>query len=125
MLLIGTNNNGIGGADPVQTAAGVKACLEAVKEKQPQARVLLMGLLPRAVGSTDGDVTKDAADARNRRTNEILRGLADGTRITFVDLYEKFLVRGKIPKELMGDYLHPTEKGYAIWRQAIEPLLTP
>lgn len=125
VLLIGTNNNGIGGSDPVQTAAGVKACLDTVREKQPQANVLLLGLLPRAVGSTDGDMTKDAADVRNRRTNEILRGLADGTRVMFVDLYEKFLVRGKIPKELMGDYLHPTEKGYAIWRQAIEPLLMP
>lgn len=123
MLMIGTNNNGIGGYDPANTAAGVKACLEVVKEKQPQAKVLLMGILPRATGSSDGDRTKDAADARNRATTEILRGFADGTRVRFIDLSDRFLVGGRIPKELMDDYLHPTEKGYAIWHQAVEPML--
>ena len=26
-------------------------------------------------------------------------------------------------QELMSDRIHPTEKGYAIWREAIEPML--
>ena len=28
---------------------------------------------------------------------------------------------GNIPSELMSDYLHPTDEGYAIWRAALEP----
>jgi len=62
-------------------------------------------------------------DARNRRTNELLRGFADGKSVVFVDIGDKFLVGGKIPKELMSDRIHPTEKGYAIWCRAIAPIL--
>lgn len=121
MIMIGTNNNGIGGYNPEHTAEGVKACLDVLREKQPQAKVFLMGYLPRAVGTADGDPDKDGgANGRNRITGERLRSLADGKRIVYVDLYEKFLVDGKIPKSLMGDYIHPTEKGYAIWRESIE-----
>ena len=124
VLMIGTNNNGVGGADPEKTAAGVKACIDELREKQPQAKVVLMAILPRAVGVADGDPTKDnGSDARNRRTNELLRAFADGRSVVFVDICDKFLVDGRIPKELMSDRIHPTEKGYAIWREAIEPML--
>lgn len=122
MLMIGTNNNGIGGYNPEHTVEGVKACLDVLREKQPQAKVFLMGYLPRAVGTVDGDPAKDGgADGRNRISGEKLRSLADGRNVVYMDLYDKFLVDGKIPKSLMGDYIHPTEKGYAIWRECIEP----
>jgi lysophospholipase L1-like esterase len=124
MLMIGTNNNGIGGYDPAHTAEGIRACLDVIRRKQPQAKIVLMAILPRAVGVADGDPAKDnGADARNRRTNELLRGFADGKNVVFVDIGDKFLVGGKIPKELMFDRIHPTEKGYAIWREAIAPIL--
>ena len=124
MLMIGTNNNGINGYNPTNTASGVKACLDLIAAKQPQAKVLLCGYLPRAVGTKDGDVAKDnGANARNRVTTELIRKLADGKKIVFIDLYDKFLEDGRIPKSLMGDYIHPTEKGYAIWLSAIEPYL--
>ena len=121
MLMIGTNNNGIGGYDPANTAAGVKACLDEIRLRQPQAKVILCGYLPRAVGTKDGDPSKDGgANDRNRKTTELIRGFADGRQVVFMDLYEKFLVNGKIPKELMGDFIHPTEKGYRIWLDAIK-----
>ncbi len=124
VLMIGTNNNGVGGANPERTADGVKACLDLLREKQPQAKVVLMAILPRAVGVADGDPSKDGGpDARNRRTNELLRGFADGRNVVFVDIGDEFVRGGKIPKELMSDRIHPTEKGYAIWRKAIAPIL--
>lgn len=122
MLMIGTNNNGIGGYNPEHTVDGVRACLDVLREKQPQAKVFLMGYLPRAVGTADGDPAKDGgADGRNRISGEKLRSLADGRNVVYVDMYDRFLVDGKIPKSLMGDYIHPTEKGYAIWRECMEP----
>lgn len=124
MLCIGTNNNGINGYNPTNTAAGVKACLDLIRTKQPQAKVLLCALLPRAVGTSDGDPSKDrGADARNRVTNSLIRKFADGRRVIWVDFGDRFLVGGKIPKELMGDYIHPSEKGYRIWLDAIKDLL--
>ena len=122
MLMIGTNNNGIGGYDPANTAAGTKACLALIREKQPQAKVILCGCLPRAVGTKDGDPAYDSADARNRKTNDLIRPLADGKKVIWLDFTDKFRVNGKVPKELMDDYIHPTEKGYLIWLKALEDL---
>ena len=124
VLMIGTNNNGVGGADPEVTAEGIKACVALLRKKQPNAKVFLMSLLPRAVGVSDGDPSRDnGADGRNRRTNQILRDYADGKDVVFIDIYDRYLVDGKIPKALMADRIHPTEKGYAIWRRELESRL--
>ena len=49
--------------------------------------------------------------------------LAPG-KVTFLDIGAKFLQPdGSITREVMGDFLHPTAKGYEIWAEAIEPLL--
>jgi lysophospholipase L1-like esterase len=47
----------------------------------------------------------------------------DGTKnVTFLDIGPKFLTpEGLITKDIMPDYLHPNEKGYRIWAEAIEP----
>lgn len=119
MLLIGGNNNGIRNYNPTNTVEGVRACLDLIARKQPQARVLLCAHPPRAVGTDDGDPLKDSANERNCIMNELIRGFADGKRIVWVDFGDKFLVDGKIPKDLMNDYLHPTAKGYALWLEAI------
>jgi beta-glucosidase len=125
VLMIGTNNNGVGGADPAVTAEGIKACVALLRKKQPNAKVFLMSLLPRAVGVSDGDPSRDnGADGRNRRTNQILRDYADGKDVVFIDIYDRYLVDGKIPKALMADRIHPTEKGYAIWRKELENRLS-
>lgn len=120
MLMIGTNNNGIPSYNPKETAAGIRACLDVIRRKQPQAKVWLLRHLPRAVGTTDGAVAQDSADMRNAATDEIVRTFADGKAVVWIDLYEKFVQKGHIPKDLMADYIHPTEKGYAIWRKAME-----
>lgn len=122
MLMIGTNNNGIGGYKPQDTADGIQACIDVIRRKQPQATIWLLRHLPRAVGTADGAVANDAANARNIETDKIVRSFADGKSVIWVDLYDRFLQDGRIPKELMGDYIHPTEKGYALWRAAMEPL---
>lgn len=123
MLMIGTNNNGINDYKPENTAKGVRACLDEILRRQPQAKIFLMAYLPRAVGHMDGVVAKDKANARNLKTTEIIREFADGEKIIWIDLYENFLENGILPKRLMEDMIHPTEEGYAIWRKAIEPKL--
>jgi len=47
VVMIGTNNMWGRDADPAHAAAGVKAVLDLIQSKQPQARILLMSLLPR------------------------------------------------------------------------------
>jgi len=122
--MIGTNNNGINGYNPEDTAAGVKACLDEIRRRQPQAKVVLMNYLPRAVGTKNGDVSRDSANARNLKTSELIRRFADGQRIVWLDLYDRFVVNGRIPPRLMlDDFIHPSEEGYRIWAEELEPML--
>ena len=123
VLEIGTNNpDREGGEPPIDTILGIREILRVIRRKQPQATVWLLRHLPRAVGTADGAIAKDAANARNVETDKIVHSFADGKSVIWVDLYDRFLQDGRIPKELMGDYIHPTEKGYALWRAAMEPL---
>jgi lysophospholipase L1-like esterase len=44
--------------------------------------------------------------------------------VTYLDVGSVFLKPdGTLPVELMDDFLHPTEKGYALFVQAIESTL--
>lgn len=124
ILQIGSNNNGKAGQKVARTMAGIRACMDEIRLRQPQAKIILLSYTPRAVGTKDGDPSKDGgADRLNRETNAELAKLADGQNIFWVDNYEKFLVNGKLPKALSEDYIHPTEKGYKIVLDSLLPLL--
>ena len=42
--------------------------------------------------------------------------------VFYQDIYARFLDGdGKLPTTIMPDLLHPDEKGYQIWADAIEP----
>jgi lysophospholipase L1-like esterase len=48
----------------------------------------------------------------------------NGKRIHYLDISDKFLTaEGVLTKEIMPDALHPKQKGYEIWAEAIEPML--
>ena len=66
----------------------------------------------------------DAMRAKLDTTNKLLAQFAAPGKVTFLDIGAKFLQPdGSITREVMGDFLHPTAKGYEIWAEAIEPLL--
>jgi len=114
VLMIGTNNAATD--SPEDIAAGVRAIVELLREKLPETRVLVLAIFPRG----------PHADAKLRQVNEaanaIIKNLADSKRVYYLDIGQKFLTDdGVLTKEIMPDFLHPHEKGYAIWAQAIEP----
>ena len=113
-LMIGTNNK----ESPEEVAAGIKAVMERILEKQPEAKVVLMPIFPRASSRDNG------RRRNNDRANEIIRAMADGERVIWLDFNSAFLAAdGSVSKTLMPDYLHPDEQGYRIWRAAIEPVM--
>lgn len=118
ILMIGTNNVGHHSSTPAQTVEGIKKILEIIGEKAPQAKVLLLAVFPRSENPTD--------DLRVK-VNEINTGLpalADGQRVFFLDFGKKFLAEdGTLPKEMMGDRLHPGPAGYEIWAEEVEPFV--
>jgi N-acetylglucosamine-6-sulfatase len=118
VLLIGTNHARHGDFTPEQIAAGIRALLDALAEKCPRAKVLLLGILPRG---------PDAADPWRRKceaVNALLPALADGKRVHHLNVNTKLLTAdGTLPKEIAPDLLHLSPKGYSILAEALEPKL--
>ncbi len=115
VMHIGTNNAGKN--TPEEIALGVRALLDEIRQRQPQVHVLLMAIFPRGP-------KPDAMRAKLDTTNKLLAQFASPDRVTFLDIGAKFLqADGTIAREIMGDFLHPSAKGYQIWAEAIEPLL--
>ena len=119
VLMIGTNN--AGGNTAEEIAQGVIAIVKTIREKQPQAKILLLAVFPR------GDKPTGKLNAANEKllvTNEIIAKLDDGKNIFFLDIGPKFpLTNGALHSEIMPDFLHLSSAGYKIWADAIGPKL--
>ena len=115
MLMIGTNN---GDRRPEDTAAGVKAILDLIARKQPQAKTILLPIFP------SGATADHPWRVAKNRINALLKDLADGKRVIWHDFNVRFLnPDGTFPKGMMmGDNLHPLAPGYDIWAEEVTPL---
>ncbi|MBX6314965.1 MAG: GDSL family lipase [Isosphaeraceae bacterium] len=123
VLLIGTNNIGHGVNTVDETIIGIEAVVETLRAKLPDSKILLLGVFPRAA-SREKDATEAAPDPRTFEINKRIAKLDDGKMVKFLDISQHFLnEEGKIPKELMPDFLHLSSKGYRIWAEAMEPTL--
>ena len=114
VLMIGTNNTGGHNAD--QIAGGIGAIVKTIQEKSPKTKVLLLAVFPRADRKT-GEMVKKIDEI-----NAIIKKL-DSKTVKYIDIGEKFLVDGKMSKDIMPDYLHLSTRGYEIWAEAITPTL--
>jgi len=114
-VMIGTNNKD---KNPKDVAEGVRRIVDVIRERHPESKVLLLPIFPR--GATAGDKTRQ----RNEKVNAIIKGFADGENVVWFDFNERFFnSEGLLTKEVMNDLLHPNEKGYQIWMDAILPVL--
>ncbi|ELW71054.1 Platelet-activating factor acetylhydrolase IB subunit gamma [Tupaia chinensis] len=78
VVWVGTNNHG---HTAEQVAGGIKAIVHLVNQRQPQARVVVLGLLPR--GQHPNPLRE-----KNRRVNELVRAaLAGHPRAHFLDAW--------------------------------------
>jgi lysophospholipase L1-like esterase len=52
----------------------------------------------------------------------MVQTLGDGKTVFFHDYGQRFIgADGKLPAELMPDFLHLSEKGYRLWANGIGP----
>ena len=122
VLMIGTNNTGKDqDGKPRNTTPeiieGVTAVVKGLQMKLPQSEILLLAVFPRG---EKGAPIRDQLE----EINTALAKLDDGKRVKFLDLGSKFLEPdGTLPKDTMPDLLHPNEKGYRIWADAMENTL--
>jgi lysophospholipase L1-like esterase len=118
VIMIGTNNVGhFTDEKPEWAANGVKKIVQTVHEELPKAKILLLGVFPRAAQDS-------TMRANVTAINRMIAKLDDGKQIRYLDLGKAFLdANGEIPKDIMADGLHPTAKGYDIWYDAMRPTL--
>ena len=61
---------------------------------------------------------------KNAKASELASQIADGKHIFYLDINDAFLEEnGVLTREIMPDLLHPHEKGYQIWAEAMEPTI--
>ena len=117
LLMIGTNNMKYT-SSPEEIARGVKEIVRQYRKICPGAVIILQAIFPRAATPSDPYRLKVEA------TNPYLGKLADGSKVIYIDFGDRFLSPdGTLSKDIMPDFLHPSEKGYQIWAEAITPLL--
>lgn len=113
IVMIGTNNLWDKNSSAGDVADGIKAILDLIMSKQPDAKVLLLSTFP--TGEKPGPGREKRKDL-----NTLLPKLAGGS-VHYMDIYDKFLEPdGTISKEVMHDFLHLGSKGYDIWAEAIK-----
>ena len=116
VIMIGTNNSGNNTSQEI--ADGVEAIVKQLHKKLPETKVLLLGVFPR--GANNADKRRKV----NEGANAIFKKLADGKVVHYLDIGPKFLQKdGTLPREIMPDLLHLSEKGYTIWAESIEAKL--
>ena len=100
--MIGTNN--IAFNTPDEIAEGIGHLVEAIETRQPDARIILAGLLPRR-----------NLEPTVATINRLLEQIAKDKGARYINPGIMMLQSdGKINESLFIDGLHPNDKGYAI-----------
>jgi lysophospholipase L1-like esterase len=119
---IGTNNTTKTGNardnTATEIAAGIREVCLRVRSKVPGAKIIVMAIFPR---------DKDPLSPRRSLIKDINRQLEIFTKdnnVTLVDIGPNMLAPdGTFLPGMMLDYVHPTDKGYQVWADAIRPYI--
>ena len=127
-LMIGGNN--IWRDSPEEIALGIGACVQAIREKQPQAKLILIAPSPREVARVRNghnyrrsSKLVDEVIPRTRKIRELIEKYADGKDVILVDLAERFTDAEGLPDiRLLTDGTHPTVLGYEAMADVLLPI---
>ncbi|HET6883851.1 MAG TPA: GDSL-type esterase/lipase family protein [Pirellulales bacterium] len=113
-------NNLIFGDTPQEAADGVSAVVEALRQRLPDAKILVLGILPAAMEGAEDNLM-----ATISATNQMIAGLADEEHVFFLNMWSAFTYAdgGFDPTLPTSDGLHLNQQGYVVWRQTMAPEL--
>ena len=118
VVMIGTNNAGLGGVPPMDTVFAIREILEAIRAKQPKALIVLHPIFPR------GKDREDGLRKVNEVVNREIQKFCNGKDIVWCDFTDQLMTEdGELPVEWFGDYLHPSGVAYEIWHSALHPYI--
>jgi lysophospholipase L1-like esterase len=122
VLLAGTND--IGNRPPTDgdeakvayITKSIETVLKVMREKAPEATVILMGIFPR----NDNPAVLPTIE----KINSNLSKLADGKSIRYLNINDRLADAEGVLYEGMTDpdKLHPAIKGYQVWADALKPV---
>lgn len=117
VILIGINNV-LANDSSESIVYGIKNVIHLLKRHSPEAKILLLGLLPtRFAANPAKGYGKTFAEV-----NKLLPALQDNKQVFYVDLKTAFLnPDGTRNESLYTDGLHFTKKGYAAFDNALMP----
>jgi len=119
VILIGTNNTDgnhyLNISTPEELAGGIWEICKTIREKLPETKILLMGILPYGY-------KPNHRDNINKATNNLIKNFAEkDSGIHYIEIGQIYLdAEGKVNKQLMPDYLHPNAKGHMLMFQALD-----
>lgn len=114
IIMIGTNNSNNQDNTAEEIADGIIAICQRLRTKLPETKILLLAIFPRGQWPS-------AQRDKNAKASLLASQVADGKMIHYLDINSKFLTgEGELTRDIMPDYLHPGQKGYEIWAEAIE-----
>jgi len=128
VLMIGTNNSNRQDNTAEEIADGIKAICATLRTKLPKTKILILAIFPRGDAkqcqAKDQPAVFNDQWAKNNKASELASQIADGKHIFYLDINEAFLdENGALTREIMPDLLHPHQKGYQIWAEAMEPTI--
>jgi lysophospholipase L1-like esterase len=116
VLMIGTNNTGHRMDPAAHTAMGISAIINELRERLPDAKILLLGIFPRNA-SPFNEMRK-----RNDEINQTISTFEDKKHVYYLNINDVFLDENQILHEdIMPDLLHPNQSGYKRWAEAMDP----
>ena len=106
------------GRSPQQVLADYREFVRLVRDSLPRARIVFVGIKPSPSRWRLVDLQREA--------NRLVRGVvATDTLLSYVDVFEPMLGANGRPQPALfvGDSLHMTPAGYAIWRTQVAPFV--
>jgi lysophospholipase L1-like esterase len=110
VLLIVTNDLALLQTSPLKVATNIKEIIKSVKEKLPNVKIILQSIYP-----VNADLSPMTVLPRQNKDikaiNDLISKIDD---VTYVDLYSKLELDGKLNPKYSVEGLHINEEGYEL-----------
>ncbi len=93
-----------------------------IRKRSPATKIYFQSLLPVNMISTLVTSTQDVNE-EVKEQNKALKELAKEQQVTFIDLYDNYVIDGGLNPRLTWDGIHLVDEGYTIWKNLLIPYL--
>ncbi len=115
IIMIGTNNSNGKDNTAQEIGDGIATICAKLRAKLPETDLLLLSIFPRGPRPSGQREKNDEASTFAKQAAK------SDKNVHFLNINEAFLTDdGMLSEEIMPDFLHPNESGYAIWAREIE-----